>query len=279
MRLNPLRPGSSLTTAFSSLTLGPSSRTFSTSSPLAAKTIKIKAIPKLYAPAYPLGDRQHYKQSNRNLLGTARIRTGNVISEKHHQVSKRTWKPNVHNKRLFSEHLGAWIHTRVTIRVLRTIRKEGGLDNYLLKDKPARVAELGPGGWRLRWLVQQTQGYRERFAAEAASLKMPLGEAVMPPDNSALIPLMLDAATPGGLKQWTTRILHRKRKEEARKTSASVEKRRMKRALEVKYALLGGDPAAQAEAAIEAAKPKEEQAEAVWEDVHIDGVKTQEAKL
>lgn len=271
MRLNPLRPGSSLAAALTNLTLGTSAapRQFSTSSPLLAKTIKIKAIPKLYAPAYPLGDRPLYKQSNRNLLGTARIRTGSVISKKHKQVSKRTWKPNVHNKRLFSELLGAWIHTRVTIRVLRTVRKEGGLDNYLLKDKASRVAELGPGGWRLRWLVQQTKGYRERFAAEAAKLKMPLGPAQMPPDNSMLIPLMLDAATPGGLKQWTTRILHRKRRADAEALSESVQKRKMKRALEVKYALLGNDPEAQAEVEGKAGTPEED---AAWEDVEIEGV-------
>ena len=59
--------------------------------------------------------------------------------------------------------------------------KVGGLDEYLLGEKPARIKELGMGGWLLRWRIMQTDVVRQRFAAERAQMGLspPLPAAEM----------------------------------------------------------------------------------------------------
>ncbi|KAL2933448.1 50S ribosomal protein L28, partial [Bienertia sinuspersici] len=47
--------------------------------------------------------------------------------------SKRSWKPNVQEKRLFSYILDRHIRVHVTTHALRCIDKAGGIDEYLLK--------------------------------------------------------------------------------------------------------------------------------------------------
>lgn len=137
-------------------------------------------IPKPYArdphiPAYPYGPRLVYKQSNYGLYGAARIRFGNNVSEKHNVKTKRVWRPNVQRKRLWSFKLGCWVQTRLTMRVLRTIDKVGGLDNYVLGNKPARLKELGPWGWKLRWRIMQSGLVADTSEEERAALGLPEG--------------------------------------------------------------------------------------------------------
>ncbi|CCK70829.1 mitochondrial 54S ribosomal protein bL28m KNAG_0F01610 [Huiozyma naganishii CBS 8797] len=103
-------------------------------------------------PDYPYGDPTVFKQSSRGLYGGAVKQFGNRISESKHKI-RRTWMPNIIRKSLWSEALNRLVRMRLTAKVYRTISKEGGLDRYLLKDKPARVKELGPFGWRLRYDV------------------------------------------------------------------------------------------------------------------------------
>ncbi|KAL2265867.1 hypothetical protein VTJ83DRAFT_6967 [Remersonia thermophila] len=124
-------------------------------------------------PPYPYGPRQVYHQSNKGLYGSSRIQFGNHVSEKHSVKARRTWRPNVHRKRLWSESLGVFVTTRVTTRVLRTIDKVGGLDEYLLGRKPQRVKDLGPWGWRLRWRIMQTPAVQERLNRERVALGLP----------------------------------------------------------------------------------------------------------
>jgi len=64
--------------------------------------------------------------------------------------------------------------------VLRTIDKVGGLDNYLLGDKAARIKELGVEGWRLRWKVLRTESVRGRIGEERVRLGLPVGGYVSP---------------------------------------------------------------------------------------------------
>ena len=47
--------------------------------------------------------------------------------------SRRTWKPNVQEKRLFSYVLDRHIRVEVTTHTLRCLDKAGGIDEYLLK--------------------------------------------------------------------------------------------------------------------------------------------------
>jgi len=57
--------------------------------------------------------------------------------------------------------------------VLRTLDKVGGLDEYLLGEKTARVRELGMGGWKLRWRIMQTEKVKERFRVERVKMGLP----------------------------------------------------------------------------------------------------------
>ncbi|KAK3396889.1 hypothetical protein B0T20DRAFT_414727 [Sordaria brevicollis] len=129
--------------------------------------------PKLEIPAYPYGPRRVYHQSNTGLYGSALIRFGNNVSKRNEIKTRRKWRPNVQQKRLWSKSLGVFVRTRVTTRVLRTIDKVGGLDEYLLGHKAARVKELGPWGWMLRWRIMQTPEVRNRFYKERKELGLP----------------------------------------------------------------------------------------------------------
>lgn len=51
----------------------------------------------------------------------------------YHDRTRRTWKPNVQEKRLFSYILDRHIRVKVTTHALRCIDKAGGIDEYLLK--------------------------------------------------------------------------------------------------------------------------------------------------
>jgi large subunit ribosomal protein L28 len=158
-------------------------------------------------PPYPYGPRLFYRQSNTGLYGAARIRFGNNVSEKNEIKTRRKWRPNVQRKRLWSASLGVFVATRVTTRVLRTVDKAGGLDEYLLGIKPQRVKDLGPWGWRLRWRIMQTPAVRERFAAERAELGLPpKEEAELRAEADALLP---DGSAAGdALLAETDRMLH-----------------------------------------------------------------------
>lgn len=66
--------------------------------------------------------------------------------------------------------MGRFVQVKVRARVLRTIDKCGGLDGYLLGEKPGRIKELGVEGWRLRWLVMRTGTVRRRVQGEREAL-------------------------------------------------------------------------------------------------------------
>ncbi|KAJ5635755.1 54S ribosomal protein L24 [Penicillium longicatenatum] len=159
----------SLASAFRNLSLSASKRSFSTT--FAPQTTK--ELPE-HIPPYPFGPRKWYKQADTGLYGGAMIRFGNKISKGRNEgKTRRSWKPNVRRKKIPSEALGEDLFIKVTRRALRTIVKEGGLDNYLLSDKPARIQELGMFGWELRWKVMQTPVIQERFREERKRLGIP----------------------------------------------------------------------------------------------------------
>ncbi|KAK2627527.1 hypothetical protein QTJ16_003493 [Diplocarpon rosae] len=127
-------------------------------------------------PPYPYGPSLIYKQSNFGLYGTQKIRFGNTVSEKNEIKTRRYWRPNVQSKRLWSDALQGYIRLRITTRVLRTVDKVGGLDEYLLGEKPGRLKELGMGGWKLRWRIMQTDRVKERFRRQREQLGLPPAE-------------------------------------------------------------------------------------------------------
>ncbi|KAI2625403.1 ribosomal L28 family-domain-containing protein [Hypomontagnella submonticulosa] len=142
-------------------------------------------VPKDQVPEYPYGRFRTYKQANEGLFAGSKIRFGNVVAEKYGNKSRTTWLPNRHTKRLWSPSLGAFVRTRMTARVLRTIDRLGGIDEYLLGSKAQRVKDLGPAGWALRWKIMQTPAVQERFARERAALGLPpkeVGEIALPQD-------------------------------------------------------------------------------------------------
>lgn len=159
----------SLSAAFRNLSLSSSKRAFSTTLP----TQKTKTLPD-YIPPYPYGPNYVYKQSNTGLYGGVMIQFGNKISKGRNEgKTRRMWKPNVRRKKLYSEALGEDLYIKVTRKALRTIRKAGGLDNYLLDDRPGRIKELGIFGWELRWRVMQTPKIQEQFRQERKRLGLP----------------------------------------------------------------------------------------------------------
>lgn len=159
-----------------SASLAPARRAFSTSTPRLASLQWDRNNRENLAdtlPEYPYGAPQLYKQSRSGLYGGQRIRFGNNVSEKGKNKSRRSWRPNILNRRLFSKALNRHVQVRVSARVLRTIDKLGGLDEYLLGEKEARIRELGESGWWLRWAIMQTNTVKNRFAAERIALGLP----------------------------------------------------------------------------------------------------------
>ncbi|KAH8811551.1 hypothetical protein F5884DRAFT_782539 [Xylogone sp. PMI_703] len=155
-------------------------RTFSTTTACLAKSTKQRLTHEHSSvPTYPYGPSQIYKQSNFGLYGSQKIRFGNSVSEKNEIKNRRYWRPNVQRKRLWSAALGQYLKVRVTARVLRTIDKCGGLDEYLLGEKSQRIKDLGMGGWKLRWRIMQTESVKERFRLQREGLGLPPKEDVL----------------------------------------------------------------------------------------------------
>lgn len=160
---------SSLSAAFRNLSLTSSKRSFSST----AAVQKTKTLPD-YIPPYPYGPNYWYKQSNSGLYGGAMIRFGNKISQGRNEgKTRRSWKPNVRRKKIWSDALEEYLFIKVTRSALRTIRKSGGLDKYLLDDRPGRVKELGIFGWELKWKVMQTPKIQKQFQEERKKLGLP----------------------------------------------------------------------------------------------------------
>lgn len=180
----------SLTKSLGLLSLGgASSRTFSTSAVAATRTYKHitrrKAfnqdlyleprnmpavgdkktaykvvIPKSKAkyPPYPYGESFTFKRGDRALFGGRTLGNGYTSSEFKNKTLRK-WKPNAQKATLESEALGKRVRITTVPRVLSTIKREGGLDNYLTKDTPLRIKEIGVFGWNLRHKILSAKNY------------------------------------------------------------------------------------------------------------------------
>jgi ribosomal protein L28 len=79
-------------------------------------------------------------RAKEGLFGGRHIQSGHTISHSH-QKTKRWFKPNVQKATLRSDILDRSFRINVTTRMLKTLDKLGGLDNYLFKEKSKK---LGP---------------------------------------------------------------------------------------------------------------------------------------
>lgn len=104
---------------------------------------------KRFYPLYPY-EALMFKQQNTGLYGGLQKTSSKTCSESGNK-NLRSHKPNIVRQSLYSEILDKTIKLKVATRVLKTIDKEGGLDQYLLKDKPARIKTLGKVGWQLKY--------------------------------------------------------------------------------------------------------------------------------
>lgn len=102
------------------------------------------------------------------------MQSGNKISKGRNKgKTRRKWYPNVRLETIRSEALNQTMTIPITASCMRTIRKCGGLDEYLLGDKPARIKELGLFGWKLRWMVMSSGKMRATFQQQRKKLGLP----------------------------------------------------------------------------------------------------------
>ncbi|KAK8597399.1 hypothetical protein V6N13_094811 [Hibiscus sabdariffa] len=96
-------------------------------------------------------------RAKRGLYAGRHIQFGNRISEDGGNKSRRSWKPNVQEKRLFSYILDRHIRVKVTTHALCCIDKAGGIDEYLLKTPYHKMdTEMG-----LFWKAKIEKMYEE----------------------------------------------------------------------------------------------------------------------
>ncbi|KAJ9498978.1 hypothetical protein H2202_005655 [Exophiala xenobiotica] len=125
-------------------------------------------------PSYPYGRNHTFREANFGLYGGATLQSGNKISKGRNKgKTLRHWFPNVRIEKFRSEALDTEFKIPATARVVRTIRKCGGLDQYVMGTKPARIKELGMLGWKLRWLVMTSPKMLATFDQQRRELGLP----------------------------------------------------------------------------------------------------------
>ena len=66
--------------------------------------------------------------------------TGNNVSHANNRT-KRRFIPNLQNVKLYSGTLQKYINLNITVRTMKTVEKNGGLDSYLIKTSNRNLAE------------------------------------------------------------------------------------------------------------------------------------------
>ncbi len=65
--------------------------------------------------------------------------TGNNVSHANNRT-KRRFLPNLQNVRFYSQSLKMYLNLKITVRTMKTVEKNGGLDTYLLKTNNRNLA-------------------------------------------------------------------------------------------------------------------------------------------
>jgi large subunit ribosomal protein L28 len=122
-------------------------------------------------PAYPYGRNMTFPEANYGLYGGCSLMSGNKISKGRNKgKTVRKWFPNIRLEDVRSEALDRTLSIPIRARVMRTIKKCGGLDEYLLGNTSARIKELGLLGWKLRYLIMRSPEGQKKLAAERKAL-------------------------------------------------------------------------------------------------------------
>ena len=66
--------------------------------------------------------------------------SGNNVSHANNRT-KRRFIPNLQNVKLYSRILKRYINLNITIRTMKTVEKNGGLDSYLIKTSNRNLAD------------------------------------------------------------------------------------------------------------------------------------------
>ncbi|KAF8191469.1 hypothetical protein K438DRAFT_1591027 [Mycena galopus ATCC 62051] len=94
---------------------------------------------------------------------------GNSVPFSLHKT-RRSWLPNVQRKRLFSETLQSHVRVKMTTAALKTIKKKGGVDNYLMQTS---AELLGWKGMQMRVTLREAQKKNAAAAESAESVVKP----------------------------------------------------------------------------------------------------------
>ena len=66
--------------------------------------------------------------------------TGNNVSHANNRT-KRRFIPNLQNVKLYSGALQKYINLNITVKTMKTVEKNGGLDSYLIKTSNRNLAD------------------------------------------------------------------------------------------------------------------------------------------
>ena len=66
--------------------------------------------------------------------------SGNNVSHANNRT-KRRFIPNLQNVKLYSGTLQKYIYLNITVRTMKTVEKNGGLDSYLIKTSNKNLAD------------------------------------------------------------------------------------------------------------------------------------------
>ena len=66
--------------------------------------------------------------------------SGNNVSHANNRT-KRRFIPNLQNVKLYSGTLQKYINMNITVRTMKTVEKNGGLDSYLIKTSNRNLAD------------------------------------------------------------------------------------------------------------------------------------------